>query len=333
MKITIPIRGSRGDLSDKKVSVRNFETVLGKGKIRFQMNTETVEEYYGPSMSPFVSASMMAFTEHLPLRIEPAHFWVTIIQEVATMVKQNPKKYAHVFNGDPDHKKILKVICDELANGDQHWPLAIGRFRSALCAETGVELVEGFFPNFSTDDPTRELVYLVSAMDAASPYFEYEVHTRCGIPEIQLEGTLEDWSSLYKRLVWLEATFGRNVYFDRVKKIIDRIGQQVKSGQPDINFWSSFFKYQMESGGDKVTGWITDLYAYIYTEGGPVFKDLETREYGSNEFPSGLSVVPFTWVLLGDRFPMRFFSGFTGVRVVDEAVCANIGYGVIEGEK
>ena len=104
MKITIPIRGSRGDLSDKKVSVRNFETVLGKGKIRFQMNTETVEEYYGPSMSPFVSASMMAFTEHLPLRIEPAHFWVTIIQEVATMVKQNPKKYAHVFNGDPDHK-------------------------------------------------------------------------------------------------------------------------------------------------------------------------------------------------------------------------------------
>lgn len=334
MRIVIPIRKEKGNIERYSLTDKNFSSTLGKGKIRFLKSEKVVKTFYATDMgvSPLVASALMAFQSHLPLRIEPAHFWVTILQEVAMMVKQNPRKYAHVFKGDPDNKEVVKVICDELASGDEHWPLAIERFRGALSEKTGAELVEGFFPHFSDDDATREIAYLVSVMDAASPYYSYEVHTRCGIPEVDLAGTIEDWRSLYRRIQWLQTTFGDNGYFRSILEIVNRIGQQVYIGTPDIDWWKSYFKYNERSGGDSVTGWITDLYAFNYTPQGPAYKDGAHIDHQSNAFPSGLSVVPFVWVLYEERLPMRFFSGLTGFSVKDGALNPDIGYGVIEGE-
>lgn len=334
MKIVIPIRKEKGNIARFGLADRHLESTLGKNKIRFFQGEKVVDTFYATEMSvsPLVGSALMAFQYHLPLRIEPAHFWVTILQEVAMMVKKNPRKYANVFSGDPDNKEVVKVMCDELAEGDQHWPLAIGRFRGQLAEKTGTELVEGFFPHFSADDETRELAYLVSIMDAASPYYSYEVHTRCGIPEFDLAGTIDDWRSLYRRIQWLQSTFGDNGYFESMLEVANKIGKQIYANNPDIDWWRSYFKYDERSGGDSVTGWITDLYAFNYTPQGPMFKDGVYMEHQSNAFPSGLSIVPFVWVLFGERYPMRFFSGLTGFSVKDGALNPDIGYGVIEGE-
>ncbi|EKD53379.1 MAG: hypothetical protein ACD_61C00054G0006 [uncultured bacterium] len=334
MKIVLGTKGSRGYHYDSPMSGENFLSgVLGKGNVRYQVGTEMINTGFDMPASPLIQALFYAFSQHFPIKIEPAFFWTTIIQEVATMVKQNPTRFASVFHGDPNDKRLVKVICDELYGNDEAWPLAIGRFRTELAKETGPALVEGFFPNFSSDDETRELAYLVSAMDAASPFFKYEVHTRCGIPEIQLEGTLEDWSKLYGRILWLEFTFGKCEYFDGLKKLIDRIGRQVKVNQPDVEFWMSMFKYHQQSGGDRVTGWIADLYAHTYTQNGAVLKT-KKDEYGYslNAFPSGLSVVPFIWQVIEKRFPMRFFAGLTGIKMEGGVLVPTIGYGVIEGD-
>jgi hypothetical protein len=335
MRIVLGTKGSAGYHHNSNLSGDGFlKSVLGSKNIRYEVGTEMLNTGFDMPASPFLQAAFYAFAEHHSLKIEPAYFWATILQEVATMVKLDPQKYAYAFNGDPSNKKVIKVICDELLMGDSHWPLAIERFREQLANETGKDLVEGFLPHFSSDDATRELAYLVSVMDAASPFFKYEVHTRCGIPEIHLEGTLQDWGSLYKRVVWLEKMFGKSRYFDKVKSLIDKIGTQINNNKPDVEFWKSLFKYQSMSGGDTVSGWITDLYAYDYTEKGPVLKTEDNAwGYGMNRFPSGLSVVPFTWVLLGEPHPMRFFSGFTGLIMIDDVLEPVIGYGVIEGEK
>lgn len=335
MKIILRTNGRPGFHHDSPMSGDNFlVSVLGKGKIRYQVGTEMMNTGFRMPASPLIQAAFLAFAEHHPLRIEPAYFWTTIIQEVATMVKLDPRRFASIFNGDPDNKRVVKVICDELYGNDSAWPLAIGRFREALTAETSKELIEGFFPHFSEDDQTRELAYLVSVMDAASPFFKYEVHTRCGIPEIYLEGNVADWSKLYSRVLWLEKTFGACRYFDKLKSLIDKIGRQVATGKVDIEFWESLFKYEMESSGEKVTGWIADLYAHIYTATGPVVKTSDSRfGYSLNAFPSGMSVVPFVWVYLEERLPMRFFAGLTGIKMENGVLVPQIGYGVIEGSK
>ncbi len=336
MKIVLGTNGSPGYRYVSPMSGENFlSSILGKGRIRYQTGTGMINTGFDMPASPLIQAAFYAFSQHIPLRIEPAYFWTTIIQEVATMVKLNPSKFAGVFNGDPSNKRLVKVICDELYGGnDVAWPLAISRFQTELAKQTGSALIKGFYPHFSTDDETRKLAYLVSVMNAASPFFEYEVHTLCGIPEIYLEGTLEDWGRLYQRILWLETTFGKCGYFDGLKNLIDQIGRQVKQNSPDIEFWISMFKYRQESGGDLVTGWIADLYAHAYTSTGPVLKTERTSwGYSLNAFPSGMSVVPFIWQVLDQRYPMRVFAGLTGIKLENGVLVPTIGYGVIEGDK
>ena len=192
--------------------------------------------------------------------------------------------------------------------------------------------------HFTTDDETHELAYLVSVMDAASPFFDFEVHTMCGIPEIHLDGTHADWLSLYDRIEWLEKNFGKNVYFDRIKARVGMIAKQVGENKPDIAMWRSFFKYRERSGGALANGWLTDFYAYAHTKEGPRFKsevagDDEYDGYSLNEFPSGMSIVPFVWQVMDSRYPMRFFAGLTGMEMQGGILSPLIGYGVIEGEK
>ncbi|HCQ31672.1 TPA: hypothetical protein DIU27_04820 [Candidatus Collierbacteria bacterium] len=343
MKIVMPldkdnVRNRR--LTDETDGGSFLKAILGDGRIRFSTNTGMIKARFGFGMpaSPLIQASFWAFSQHLPLRLEPGHFWTTIIQEVATMVKLDPERFAALFNGDPNNKKKVIVRCDELFGDDSAWPLAIGRFRSALAVETDTELVEGFFPHFTTDDETHELAYLVSVMDAASPYFDFEVHTLCGIPEIHLDGTHADWLSLYERIEWLEKNFGQNVYFDRIKARVRQIADQVGRNTPDIAMWRSFFKYRQRSGGALANGWLTDFYAYVYGKNGPQFKaevagDGRYDGYSLNEFPSGMSVVPFIWQVMDSRYPMRFFAGLTGMEMQNGVLTPLIGYGVIEGEK
>lgn len=305
--------------------------IIGSSPIRYQVNTEMISTGFLAYASPFLQAVHKAFAEHLSLRIEPANFWVTILQEVATMVKLNPEKFASVFSGDPLNKKTIKVRCDQLLSSDSHWPEAIQMFRAALAVETGTELVEGFFPHFSSDDFDREIVYLVSAMDAASPFYKYEVHSLCGIPEIDLQGTVDDWRSLFHRMEWLENTFGACEYFTRVKFIVGEIGAQVYSGKPDVDFWKNMYKHDEMSGNTEVSGWITNLYAHVVTENGSAPKTNWGKPLEFNEFPSGISVVPFVWVVMDEPHPMRFFSGFTGIKVENGFLVPQIGYGVVTG--
>lgn len=335
MQIKLSTQGRPGFFMDSQMSGGNFLTcVLGKNRIRYSVGTEMVNTGFNMPASPLIQATFYAFSQHIPLHLEPAYFWTTIIQEVATMVKLNPDRFAQVFNGDPSNKRLVKVICDELWGNDAAWPIAIVRFREELAKETGPAVVEGFFPHFSDDDETRELAYLVSVMDAASPFFKYEVHTRCGIPAIDLGGTVEDWGKLWRKIGWLERIFGQHPYFAAVKDLVDIIGGQVKSGIPDRLFWESIFKYQNESGGEMVNGWITNLYAFRNSSQGPVLKDKWSRHqmFSINVFPSGMSVVPFIWQVNEDRYPMRFFAGLTGLTMAGGYLTPTIGYGVIEGE-
>jgi hypothetical protein len=58
------------------------------------------------------------------------------------------------------------------------------------------ELVEC---NFSTSGPVELTASQVALMDAMSPYFDYEIMAICGIPEVTLTGTVEDWKKVKGR--------------------------------------------------------------------------------------------------------------------------------------
>ncbi|HOY59807.1 MAG TPA: DUF4419 domain-containing protein, partial [Verrucomicrobiota bacterium] len=128
----------------------------------------------------------------------------------------------------------------------------------------------------------------------------------------------------------------------------DRIVRSAQGGG-DRAFWQSFYKTGGQSGGPWVTGWINVLFPYLMNDDAPtpgsrVFRNeyLTSWEAGlsapraggplSNDFPTGLSCVPFTWEWLETQVPMRFTGGFVGVSQdeVTGAVRPAIGWAISE---
>ena len=58
-------------------------------------------------------------------------------------------------------------------------------------------------------------------LDAMQSYFEYVVHTLCGIPTITLEGTQEDWKDLAARVQGFRE-FGLELWLDVLSPILDQ---------------------------------------------------------------------------------------------------------------
>ena len=77
-------------------------------------------------------------------------------------------------------------------------------------------------------------------MDAFKEYFEYYFSTLCGIPEITLEGTVDDWKKLQVKTLSL-AQFDLQWWTDPLKEILDEF-VKASSGNVDGEFWKSIYK-------------------------------------------------------------------------------------------
>ena len=87
------------------------------------------------------------------------------------------------------------------------------------------------------------------------------LHTLCGIPAITLEGTTEDWEALAERAEAF-AEFGLEAWIDLLRPILRQFVRASK-GDVDPAFWRSLYKYEDQSGGPVITGWILGFFPYL----------------------------------------------------------------------
>lgn len=151
-------------------------------------------------------------------------------------------------------------------------------------------------------------------MSAMQHYFSYSIVTLCGIPEITLAGTPEDWVSIRRRV----DAFGEldlTWWVDALDPVIAQL-EATARGAIDREFWRTMYKSDDESGGPWSSGWFTKLFAYL----GPETKrntfpavDEERGGYELSDFPPGRSSAPFTWSYLGERLDMELVGGMWGI--------------------
>jgi hypothetical protein len=175
-------------------------------------------------------------------------------------------------------------------------------------------------------------------MDVVSPYYDFGWLSRCGIPQIRLEGEAADWRSLHFRTEMLAREFdGLSGYFTDLLPVLQTIAETADGMTPDEEFWRSIYKADNFSGGPYVTGWITAFFAYLQTPDGATFKGQtgssdpfswrsmmsgRLRGYKTNHFPSHLSMVPFVWDYFDTLYNMTFAAGITGVDYDDDTYLA-----------
>ena len=298
-------------------------------------------------LNGFIEAVHTAYAKHYPLVLSPDHIWTCIVQGFAAHVNQNAEKLRHLFV-EHEGKKIIEVERDDFVKSSPHnpWPEVFPEFSFQIRSHIGEKTHDLLIPTFTTTGPVEKAAAEIVLMNAFKDYFSYRLHTVCGIPQITLEGTVDDWKQLRERALGL-AQFDLQWWIDPLKPILDQFVAAVE-GHVDKSFWSSIYKQvTIASGGPYISGWIVSLFPYMDTQKNHWLKyswqdwksRMTERQFGfgatSDLFPPGVTTTPFIWHYFGQNFKMYFYAGFIGASQdpVTLHIHPEIGWAVVDDEE
>lgn len=145
------------------------------------------------------------------------------------------------------------------------WAATVAQFRTLLAAEIGEGPARLFECDFSTSTGVDRLASQIVLLDVYAPYFSYWLAIVCGIPEITLLGTVNDWRRIRERIDVI-AEFDLARWCRSLAPIADQFVRAAR-GDVDVAFWRRIYNPVDAYGGDRITGWITRLYPYVKGEG------------------------------------------------------------------
>ena len=127
---------------------------------------------------------------HRPIVLSPDMIWLLIAQGFAIHVNEHAEEMRNHFVSHEGKKKLV-VRRDGFIKGslENPWENVFDEFSTHIRREIGKTNHELIVSQFSTTGVIEKAVNEVVLMDSMKAYFKYIVYTRCGIPEVRLEGT------------------------------------------------------------------------------------------------------------------------------------------------
>jgi hypothetical protein len=293
---------------------------------------------------PFVAAADCAFNHHFPLVLSPDAIWLCVAQGIANAARIAAKLAAPA-------RELLEIRRDDWMRGspDNPWPSIFDDFAAAI-ADHQPQLHDLVCASFSTTGATERAAFAVTLMDAMQDYYAYRGTSLCGIPEITLLGTADDYRAIGARAARL-ADHDLAWWIPSLQAVCSRLADAA-AGNPDIDFFRSFYKRDESSGGPHMNGWINCLFPFTwnYTTNqfdhrndhvdrwqwplldDPDVHDLAWEGAKQKALPLGLSRAPVLWRLLipPAEYRYEFLAGFVGVsqHPTSRAIRAEIGWAV-----
>ncbi|MCA9579706.1 MAG: DUF4419 domain-containing protein, partial [Myxococcales bacterium] len=203
---------------------------------------------------PFAHAVQRAFDDHRPLRMSPDAVWLTLTNGFALHIEHNAEALRGRFVAHQGRRTL--AVPD-----DQPWPERIAAFTSKLADELGEGRWRLLVCDFSTTTAVDRTASEVVMMGAFKRYFDYLAAAVCGIPEIELLGTVDDWRSIRERIE-IFAEYGLEHWVAALRPLAD-VWVETAAGRPDRRFWRAVYKPQAVYAASLVRGWLTQLFPYL----------------------------------------------------------------------
>ena len=208
----------------------------------------------------FVNAFLDAYNFHKTLVLKPDDIKLQILMIISTCVNNNPEKFRSHFV-EHDGKKEL-IISNSIFNAD-YFCQKFGDLLEENILDK--EFAQHFKSKFSTTNQIISTVNNLTLMNALKEYFSYTMVLECGIPEIVLEGTDDDWAKLVESYEFFKKLFAESElkpWFKHFDKILNLFILMRKNNPEDMVYikemWKRVITYIPQgSGGDKILGgWV-----------------------------------------------------------------------------
>jgi hypothetical protein len=238
------------------------------------------------------------YNNHLGYVITPDIFWNIILNEFATLVKNNVEEYRDLFT-DSDEKKNI------LVEGSDPFELPMDLIMENLRQLVPTD-VDRFIPEFSTSNEFTQYAHYCSFADMASPYYNYMMYC-CGFSKVRIDGTKEDWELLASQLSGLSEMFTSEGVENYICKIMLNIRVIVRTfdGEVDDEFFTNIFSLEQCGSGHQVelSGWIKDFF-------------METPDVGYLEnYSAGYAKVDYKYLPTNKDY--NIYSGLFSSELVD----------------
>jgi len=185
-------------------------------------------------------------------------------------------------------KKEITIVVPSLIGVDYSWLFdqISAQIRENVKVPDYVDLIQA---NFSTTTPQKRITTQIMLMASVQKYFHSTMSTRCGIPGVDMLGTVEDWEKLVNKTDKLEYLLEPIMddldmakWFGKAKGVLSNL-LDTKRGNPDKDWWGHILSWNeiQESGGREWwSGWF------------PEFLKASEEMSVPSEFPRGLVSVP-----------------------------------------
>ena len=264
--------------NENKEKGSSFESVIGSAQ----------PVYYSKQHNwGFFNTILKCYNKHWILKTAPEDWWNIIAYTVVTAIDQKSDLLSvRKFFVTHSAKKQIKINVKSFTGLDYSW--LFNQFTEQIAANIKlpgyVKLIES---DFSTTSSQQLITSQIMVMASAQKYFDYVVATLCGIPGVEMIGTVEDWEKLVTKFEGLKKLLEPiiedlelTVWFSKTKTVLDKL-LETYNGVPDKEWWTHILSHEIndESGQRHWwTGWMAEF----------LRPDTNTPA----DFPSGIVSVP-----------------------------------------
>ncbi|CAF1299852.1 unnamed protein product [Rotaria sp. Silwood1] len=318
---------ARWTAKDQKLSIENFQTnhsLAGD----LNGNNRRIE-------NAFVAPAFKAYCEHYPLELSVEDIWVAIAQGVSIHLNENAEKYRELMVSH-EGKKTLTLSVDSLQipdsarpkNGNKSipaidWPAAVRQMGNLIRSDMKTDVATLLTSPFSSTTSVEQAVFDCTLMDSVKSYYDFRFSLCCGLPQVTLRGSPEDFQQVINRVNQL-----RTIFLDFhwwLDALLPHL-QQLKSsaeGKPDIDWWQKIC-HTVGGGSDisMLAGWLADFVPYISDGKGHYKKARRDHHHYTQGLINGIefsdlseSVTQTDFVLddNGHEIKMKLIAGFLGI--------------------
>ena len=291
----------------------------------------------------FFKFMVEAYADHRPIVLSPDIIWNVIAQGFSQHVNNNPEALRDRIVYHERGKIELSVMTkEELHSPNVKWDELLNTFDNMIAERTKDNLADVMRADFSTTDKTARIVSQMTLMSSVKAFFDYSViYLSCGIPNITIEGTTDDWQKVLNKTQQLRK-YDLNWWVDDLVPILNEF---INASKGNVNkvFWRNIVKKdrpeKFVGGGcswDRPTeldGWF--LKFMPYDKKGKRTPQKVTYNY--KDMPSQVINVDFIYKNLdtGTTTPMEMLCGLVGIEIdtITNAMRPKLGWMVCEKNK